>query len=662
MRKILVFIFIILSVFFMGSCDNVDLSPDEVELNNSSTDNIEISSESNDAPMFKEGQVEKAKDSNFLEKANLIVSDKLYQSLRLSDKVLNNDVVIVGIDDVSFDELGQYINWKRDKVAEAIQTLNKDANNRPAAIGVDVLYLDETEPEYDNLLINSANEYNNVCFASFAMFDDIYKISEDGTTNIYRYYPKTYNEPFEKLKNVSTVGHINVMSDTDDIIRHHLLEFKYENEYENKIIPSFALAIANKYNEFYGKDEVKRPITDEYGFWYVPFSGKPGSHIEVPISELINNDSGNVDYYIDGTLIGKTPIKDLFAGKIVLIGPYAPGLQDAYAMSVDHGTTMYGVEYHANVIRAMLDGRYAIEADDAVQIIVLIIILALALFLFWKRKVWISTVTWLSICFGWTGVCILFYNNGIILDVLYIPLFTTVLYVGCVAVNYIIAYHEKKKINDTFNKYVAPEIVKEILKDGDNVALGGKLVDIAVLFVDVRGFTTMSELIEPEKVVEILNKYLTLTSKCILSNGGTLDKFIGDATMAFWGAPLPQEDYVMRACKAAIEMIEQSKSLSEELLEKYGQSVTFGVGVHVGQAIVGNIGSPERMDYTAIGDTVNTAARLEANAPGGTVYISREVANRLDGRIITHSLGASITLKGKKEGFEVLVLEGIINK
>ena len=202
----------------------------------------------------------------------------------------------------------------------------------------------------------------------------------------------------------------------------------------------------------------------------------------------------------------------------------------------------------------------------------------------------------------------------------------------------------------------------ELLSRGpEALQLGGKLTTIAVLFVDVRGFTPMSELLKPEQVVEILNRYLTLISDCILRNGGTLDKFVGDAAMAFWGAPLEQEDFVMRAVQAAADMVEGSRALSQELLEKYNRTVSFGIGIHLGDAVVGNIGSPQRMDYTAIGDTVNTAARLEANAPGGTIYISRAVANALTGRIRTTSLGDTIPLKGKKKGFEVLTMDGILS-
>ncbi|MBP5733251.1 MAG: adenylate/guanylate cyclase domain-containing protein [Lachnospiraceae bacterium] len=169
----------------------------------------------------------------------------------------------------------------------------------------------------------------------------------------------------------------------------------------------------------------------------------------------------------------------------------------------------------------------------------------------------------------------------------------------------------------------------------------------------------MSEALPATEVVEILNQYLTLTTKCVMDNHGTLDKFVGDCTMAIWNAPLPQEDYVMNACKAALDMVKGSEELAKELQEKYGRTVAFGVGVHCGKAVVGNIGAKMRMDYTAIGDTVNTAARLEANAPGGCVYISRAVVDALGDRILATSLGTSIKLKGKADGFEIFTLDGI---
>ena len=217
---------------------------------------------------------------------------------------------------------------------------------------------------------------------------------------------------------------------------------------------------------------------------------------------------------------------------------------------------------------------------------------------------------------------------------------------------------EKQKITDVFQRYVDPSILAELLRsDITEAELRGKTAEIAVLFVDIRGFTSLSEKLPPEDVVELLNLYLTLTSSAVKQHGGTLDKFIGDCTMAFWGAPLPCEDKVYRACEAAVYMAERARSFSEMTRTHYGMEVSFGIGIHVGPAIVGNIGAKDRLDYTAIGDTVNTASRLEAVAPAGGIYISRAVADALGSRARVTSLGKEIRLKGKQSGFELLTLD-----
>jgi adenylate cyclase len=157
--------------------------------------------------------------------------------------------------------------------------------------------------------------------------------------------------------------------------------------------------------------------------------------------------------------------------------------------------------------------------------------------------------------------------------------------------------------------------------------------------------------------MEVLNRVLTMTTKCVIDNGGTLDKFIGDATMAIWGAPLEQEDYTYKAARAGLSMTEGIKAVNIELSRDYGVEVSLGVGIHTGEVIVGNIGAPMRMDYTAIGDVVNTASRLESVAKGGEVYISADVAQTLIGRIETKPL-PPLQLRGKANTFEAFSLIG----
>lgn len=576
--------------------------------------------------------------SGILDKADLALSDALYQS-RTS---LDGEIVIVGIDQRAINEIGPYNSWGREVMAEILEKLNKSEQCRPAVIGIDVVYDGETNGEADRFLAEAAGRFGNVVTACLAEYGVVAVQREDGEYDLDHFTVTAIGTPYSALKDVTTMGHINAMLDGQDgILRHHLLSIRLQDGTE---IPSMALAAARKYQEFCQGDEIKMPPVSRTGFWYLPFFGRPGDFENFSAADVL---SGEVT-------------AEHFAGKIVLIGPYAAALQDSYLSAADHAEPMYGVEFHANAVKALLVGDYKKEAGRTVQLVLLFAVLATAAAGFWKRPVWIATTLWAVLCGGYLLLCKEMYSQGWVLRVLWIPAGITVLYVVCLALNYIRAAMERRQVTNTFKKYVAPEIVNEILRRGtDALDLGGKQTQIAVLFVDVRGFTPMSELLKPAQVVEILNRYLELISRCIFDHGGTLDKFVGDAAMAFWGAPLPQEDYVMKAVQAAAAMVEGSQALSEELLERYGRTVSFGIGVHTGEAVVGNVGSRLRMDYTAIGDTVNTAARLEANAPGGTIYISRAVADALKGRIRTTSLGDTIKLKGKKEGFEVLTMDGI---
>ena len=211
----------------------------------------------------------------------------------------------------------------------------------------------------------------------------------------------------------------------------------------------------------------------------------------------------------------------------------------------------------------------------------------------------------------------------------------------------------RKKVLSAFKKYVAPQVVDEISRQKDfNIILGGENRNIAVLFVDIRGFTPMSESLEPEQVVGILNEYLQLTTQSVFNNGGTLDKFIGDATMAIFNAPFDLEDYIYKAVCTARDIAAGSAELEQKLMERFGRSISFGIGINCGNAVVGNIGCEYRMDYTAIGDTVNTAARLESKAGPGEILVSEAVYEHLRGRVRMEYV-EKMMLKGKKEGVNV---------
>ncbi len=572
---------------------------------------------------------------------DLSLSDALYQSASAGTV----PIAVVGMDQRAVEALGP-LPWPRSVMGQAIRSLNRDPALKPAAIGIDVIFAGESaDPAEDAALAAAAAEGGNVVFASAASFRS--ELVETGSG----FYMDTqalqgWDRPYDALAAVSRTGHINAMADSDGILRHALLSVDVPGIGK---VDAFSRVLYEMYAVFSGKEASPRPTTDARGFFYIPFTAAPGGYDEgISILDLLN---------------GTVP-PDHFAGKIVLIGPYAPGMQDEYRTSMDHAAPMYGVEFHANLIEAFDRGFYPREAGRITQLAILFLLSGLCFWWLWDRKVLPALLTWLLLCALWIGLCLGLYRlAGLVLHVLWVPAAVTAVFIASVALNYLRASLEKRYITNTFRRYVDPAILKELLvKGGAAEDLGGKTFDIAVLFVDIRGFTAMSEALDPPTVVSIINQYLTLTTECIMRHHGTLDKFVGDCTMAFWNAPLPQEDPVYLACCAAMDMVEGSKALGQQLQKRFGRTVSFGVGVHYGSAVVGNIGAPQRMDYTAIGDTVNTASRLESNAPGGTIYISRAVADALGDRARTTSLGGSVKLKGKAEGFEVLTLDFLERK
>lgn len=217
----------------------------------------------------------------------------------------------------------------------------------------------------------------------------------------------------------------------------------------------------------------------------------------------------------------------------------------------------------------------------------------------------------------------------------------------------------EQHIVSTFERYVDPTVVDVLLKDPDLSNSAGRTADITVLFADIRGFTTLSEMMGPEEVLRLVNECSTITAQCVKEFGGVLDKFIGDCTMAYWGAPMPCEDGAYLACRAAMEMLRRTEGLFARYSALYHMDVALGIGIHQGAAIAGNVGAPDRMNYTVVGDTVNTASRLESSAPLRKIYISRTVAEALGNRGHCTSLGSKVSLKGKHRETEVLTLDGL---
>ena len=212
--------------------------------------------------------------------------------------------------------------------------------------------------------------------------------------------------------------------------------------------------------------------------------------------------------------------------------------------------------------------------------------------------------------------------------------------------NFLAERREKNFIRSTFQRYVAPEVIDKLLSEKNAVNLGGNRRKVTILFADIHDFTPISENRPPEEVVELLNESLTVIAAAIFKYQGTLDKFIGDCVMAVFGAPLSQKDQELMAIKSALEMKKEITGVSEKWSVKLGVKVEIGIGINTGEAVIGNIGSAERMDYTAIGDAVNLAQRLQSLATAGQIMVSENTFRSVAG-LVSGTVQPPVQVKGK---------------
>lgn len=562
------------------------------------------------------------------------VGDVLYHK---PDSV-NKKIRIIKIDEKTLERYGEYTDWDRGVYADLVETLNVSADKRPAVIGFDVLFASERNAETDNRFAEVCGEYGNVVCGFNYVFTKKIVSDENGNLSVNNLYVSDTVTPYKALADNVTQGFVTaLLNETDGIIREAFIYFEEDDGTKKQ---GFSTAIYEKYMEFCGKEPVY-PTSESS--MLLRYSGGVSDYENVSLCDVID---------------GKIPA-DAFDDCIVLVGAYAPGMMDAYYVPVDRGQQMYGVEIHANTVQAFIDGKMLSPVPAWADGLIAAIIAAALVLICEKLSVALTTV----VCLG-TAVLKLvaggiMFSSGFVWDNLTVPVIAVIIGIYYIALHYYKARAAKMSIEKAFSKYVAPQVVKEIARSGNyEIRLGGENRDVAVLFVDIRGFTPLSESLEPEQVVDILNSYLELTTNCIFRHGGTLDKFIGDATMAVFNAPFDTEDYVYKAVLAAWDIVQGGNKIEEQFVERYGKHVGFGVGVNCGPAVVGNIGCDFRMDYTAIGDTVNTAARLEANAPRSKVYISHSVYEQVRDRITVEEVG-EIPLKGKSKGVFVYSVTGI---
>ena len=565
-----------------------------------------------------------------------LYKDHFYQIPRAMD----NQIKIIAIDERTLQDLGPFGTWSRSTYADILSILA----DYPAVVGFDIMMMGQMDEAGDEAFLETAKAYENVVLASYINYETKVGVDENGKSYIDYFHIQQIEIPY--TNDAVKTGFANTSADTDGIIRSYVPIVTYVNEEgETQTLSSFALKVYQTYCERMNLSYIP-PRVDKNGAQWIYYAGKPGDYETISLTDLL---SGKVDPRI-------------FTDCIVLVGAYANGLQDQYAVPNSAGQ-MFGVEINANLVQSYLDVAQPIPANRLLTAFCTSLFAMGLYFILRKMKLkWGTVIFVLSEIFLVVSGILFYTKLSVILPAVYLMVAFALDYVAALGFNYLAEYLHRRKMSKAFRKYVAPQVVDEIMKNGSyNVKLGGENRDIAVLFVDIRGFTPLSESLKPEQVVEILNEYLNLTTNAIFKNSGTLDKFIGDATMAVFNAPFALEDYEFKAVCAAWDIVAGAKALEQSCMERFGKSVAFGVGVNCGEAVVGNIGCDFRMDYTAIGDTVNTAARLEANAGRGKVYISEELRNRLGDRITVEEVG-EIPLKGKSKGIFVYSLTGIEGK
>lgn len=564
------------------------------------------------------------------------ISDWLNQKETVTDK----KIYIIGIDDKTLEKYGPVNTWSREIPARLVETLNADGKAHPAVIGFDVIYSENVDETADAHFAEVCKKAGNVVAAMSFSFKEQPETEEDGTVIYNPYHVEDVITPYKNLRESVTCGFANTTIDADGCVRQAMAYVDHNGE------PVYSLSI-QCYKKYLASQGKEAELPETYGrnnSFYFSYSGKPGGYNLVSMADVLD---GTVD-------------AGIFQDAIVLVGAYAVGMQDAYPPAVSHNSQMYGVEIHANIIEALLEGKTQLPVSPLLYAIAAGLVCGIFFLLVRRAKIVISSLLLATFVILDLILAKVFYARGVVTPVILLPVVLALIYLVRLIQGYLVEIHRRRHVLNVFKQYVAPQVVDKISKDKDfELVLGGETRHVAVLFVDIRGFTTMSESLRPDEVVEILNEYLSLTTRSIFDNGGTLDKFVGDATMAVFNAPFDLDDYIFRAVCTAWDMKAGADAITDQFEKRFGKRVAFGIGINCGEAVVGNIGCDFRMDYTAIGDTVNTAARLESNAERGQILISEQVYEAVKDRIEVTPIG-EIPLKGKSNGVFVYQLDKVI--
>ncbi len=543
---------------------------------------------------------------NPLNKWQLKLANHLYNRSEPSDKV-----VIVGIDDGSISEegLGRWQDWSRLAYVDVINNLEEAGAE---VIGFDIFFNQSSNGISEESLINiisenpTTKEYfeetaqfladehpEDIALAEvFASYDNIvipekmymgesgYIIETDPTLELFQEHVEAAN--------------VFYVPDVDDVVRRVPVTIATEDG--SKELKTLGAVLA----ESYKPGALDNLDSNEI---LINYAAPPYNQTMIPFIDAYNN-------LFD---------EELVSGKIVLIGIVTDFVEDHVLTPTSPYVEMPGVEMHANAIQTILEQNYLMEQSvrgQAFMMGVMGLILVLAVMFL---PIFGGVVATAAIIAGHQFSAQVFFDNGLIINLVYPTLALLAAYLATTLFKYVTEVREKARLKGAFGKYVNKDLANKILDNPDALKLGGEKRTITVFFSDIANFTHFSEQVDPEALVAQLNEYFEVMAGVILKNGGNLNKFEGDAIMAFWGAPLDQPDHAVLAAKSALESRAALGGLHQKWQKQGKPLLNFRVGLSTGEAIAGNVGSSARFDYTVMGDIVNLGARLEsANKEYGT--------------------------------------------
>jgi adenylate cyclase len=481
------------------------------------------------------------------------------------------DIVIVGIGEESFTQLAEQWPFPRSLHAEAISRLRRDGAR---VIAYDVQFTEPSNPADDRALADAIAQARNVVLATTV-------VDDQGGTNVFG--------GEEVLRDLAArAAHAGLTTDSGRVARRMSRELE-------KLETLSVAAVERARGSQVPEDAFPDPA-------WIDYHGRANVRT-VPFHRVVRGD------FRRGT----------FRDQIVVVGATAPSLQDVHPTSVSGDEFMYGVEIHANAMSTLLRDFPLREAPGWVTVALILLFGAVGPLIAMRFGPVRAAFIGVALAALYAAFVQLVFNNGLIVGFLYPETSLALGVVGALGVALVLDAFERERVRDIFSRFVPEPVVDEVLKNVDeDLRLGGELQVVTVLFSDIRGFTTFSETREPDEVIEVLNRYLTSMTDVILSHGGTLVAFMGDGIMAVFGAPIPLDDHADRAYAAACEMAGPTLDEFNEWLraEDKGEGFRIGVGLNSGAVMAGNVGSQKRLEYTVIGDTTNTASRIEGMTKG----------------------------------------------